>query len=272
MKHFVVDETFDILLAYNKNKGAVYKMTPAITVNHLFVSYHGNLALRDISFTIQQGKMVGIIGPNGAGKSTLLKSALELIMRDKGQVEIFGKPIYEVRKEIAYVPQRNETDWTFPITVIDTVLLGTYPRLGLFHRPKKQHKDWAYACLEKVGMGAYSKRQIGELSGGQQQRVFIARAIAQEAKLFCLDEPFVAIDVTSEELIVSILHELRDQGKTVLVVHHDLSKANSYFDELVLLNKDLIDAGPVNKVLQPEVMMKAYASQLSFLNLTEVTV
>ncbi|QGQ96402.1 metal ABC transporter ATP-binding protein [Paenibacillus psychroresistens] len=247
-------------------------MTTAVSVRNLSVSYHGNQALRDISFTIQQGKMVGIIGPNGAGKSTLLKSMLELITRDKGHVHILGKPIKEVRKEIAYVPQRNETDWTFPITVIDTVLLGTYPRLGLFHRPKKQHKDWAYACLEKVGMEAYSNRQIGELSGGQQQRVFIARALAQDATLFCLDEPFVAIDVTSEEIIVSILQELRDQGKTVLVVHHDLSKAETYFEELVLLNKDLIDIGPVKKILQPDIMMKAYASQLSFLKLNEVRV
>jgi len=247
-------------------------MTDAISVRNLSVSYHGNQALHDITFTVQQGRMVGIIGPNGAGKSTLLKSMLELIAKDKGQVEILGKPIKEVRKEIAYVPQRSETDWTFPITVIDTVLLGTYPRLGLFHRPKKKHKEWAYTCLEKVGMEAFSNRQIGELSGGQQQRVFIARALAQEAKLFCLDEPFVAIDVTSEELIVSILHELRDQGKTVLVVHHDLSKASTYFDELVLLNKNLIDVGPVKKILQPDIMMKAYASQLSFLNLNEVTV
>jgi ABC-type Mn2+/Zn2+ transport system ATPase subunit len=247
-------------------------MTSAISVRNLSVSYHGNLALRDISFTIQQGKMIGIIGPNGAGKSTLLKSMLELIAKDKGQIQILGKPIKEVRKEIAYVPQRNETDWTFPITVIDTVLLGTYPRLGLFHRPKKIQKDWAYTCLEKVGMEAFSKRQIGELSGGQQQRVFIARALAQEATLFCLDEPFVAIDVTSEDIIVAILQEIRDQGKTVLVVHHDLSKANTYFDELVLLNKDLIDVGPVKKILQPEIMLKAYASQLSFLKLNEVTV
>lgn len=247
-------------------------MTAAISVNNLFVSYHGTLALRDISFTIQQGRMVGIIGPNGAGKSTLLKAMLELIDRDKGQIEILGKPIKEVRKEIAYVPQRSETDWTFPITVLDTVLLGTYPRLGLFHRPKKRQKDLAFACLEKVGMEAYSSRQIGELSGGQQQRVFIARALAQEASLFCLDEPFVAIDVTSEEIIVNILQELRNQGKTVLVVHHDLSKASSYFDELVLLNKDLIDVGPVKEILQPEIMMKAYASQLSFLQLNEVTV
>jgi ABC-type Mn2+/Zn2+ transport system ATPase subunit len=247
-------------------------MTTAMSVKNLFVSYHGNEALRDISFTIKQGKMVGIIGPNGAGKSTLLKTVLDLISKDKGKVEILGKPIKEVRKLIAYVPQRSETDWTFPITVIDTVLLGTYPGLGLFHRPKKKHKVWAYHCLEKVGMQDFSHRQIGELSGGQQQRVFLARALAQEAELFCLDEPFVGIDVTSEETIIHILKELRDTGKTVLVVHHDLSKANSYFDELILLNVDLIKAGATEEVFRPEVMMKAYASQLSFLNLNEVTV
>jgi ABC-type Mn2+/Zn2+ transport system ATPase subunit len=247
-------------------------MNTAVSVKNLFVSYHGNEALRDISFTIEQGRMVGIIGPNGAGKSTLLKSLLELISKDKGDVTILGKPIKEVRKKIAYVPQRNETDWTFPITVIDTVLLGTYPGLGVFHRPKKKHKVLAHHCLEKVGMQEYSHRQIGELSGGQQQRVFLARALAQEAELFCLDEPFVGIDVTSEETIIQILKELRDTGKTVLVVHHDLSKANSYFDELILLNVDLVRAGAVEDVFVPDVMLKAYASQLSFLNLNEVTV
>ncbi|MFN2744271.1 MULTISPECIES: metal ABC transporter ATP-binding protein [Bacillus] len=240
-------------------------MKPAITVKDLYVSYHGTEALHNITFSISQGRMAGIIGPNGAGKSTLLKAVLELIPKDKGDIRLLGKPLKDVRKKIAYVPQRNDMDWTFPINVLDTVLLGTYPELGVLRRPKKRHKDLAYHCLEKVGMASFAKRQIGELSGGQQQRVFLARALAQNAELFCLDEPFVGIDVTSEDMIIAILKELRDEGKTVLVVHHDLSKADSYFNELILLNKKLIQTGPVTDILKPEVMMKAYESQLPFL-------
>lgn len=240
-------------------------MKPAMTVKDLYVSYHGTEALHNINFSIDQGKMAGIIGPNGAGKSTLLKAVLELIPRDKGEIRLLERPLKAVRQKIAYVPQRNDMDWTFPINVLDTVLLGTYPELGILRRPKKHHKDLAYHCLEKVGMASFSKRQIGELSGGQQQRVFLARALAQKAELFCLDEPFVGIDVTSEDMIVKILKELRDEGKTVLVVHHDLNKADSYFDELILLNKELIQTGPVSDILKPDVMMKAYESQLPFL-------
>ncbi|MBA9026838.1 metal ABC transporter ATP-binding protein [Peribacillus huizhouensis] len=247
-------------------------MTYAMSVQNLFVSYHGNEALRNINFNIEKGNLVGIIGPNGAGKSTLLKSLLELIPKDQGTVVVFGKSINEMRKKIAYVPQRSDMDWTFPISVIDTVLLGTYPSLGVFRRPKKKHREWSYHCLEKVGMEKFSQRQIGELSGGQQQRVFLARALAQKADLFCLDEPFVGIDITSEETIVRILKELRDEGKSVFVVHHDLSKANTYFDELILLNKELIDVGPVSEVFRPEIMMKAYESQLTFMKQNEVTV
>lgn len=247
-------------------------MDSALTVEDLYVSYYGNEALRGISFKVERGKLVGIIGPNGAGKSTLLKSILELISRDHGKVEVFGHPINNLRKKITYIPQRSDIDWTFPINVIDTVLLGTYPELGLFRRPKKKHREWAYECLQKVGMEKYSKRQIGELSGGQQQRVFMARALAQEAELFCLDEPFVGIDATSEETIMNILKDLRNEGNTVLVVHHDLSKANAYFDDVILLNKELIEDGPVDQVLQPEVMMKAYESQLPFLQKNGVTV
>lgn len=247
-------------------------MRSALTVEHLFVSYHGTEALHDISFTVGQGKLVGIIGPNGAGKSTLLKSVLELISRDHGKVEVFGQPMRDIRQKITYIPQRSDIDWTFPINVLDTVLLGTYPELGVFHRPKKKHREWAYNCLEKVGMEKYSKRQIGELSGGQQQRVFLARALAQQAELFCLDEPFVGIDATSEETIVRILKDLKNEGNTVLVVHHDLSKASHYFDNVVLLNKELIEEGPVEEVLRPEVIMRAYESQLPFLQGNEVTV
>lgn len=240
-------------------------MDHALTVKSLFVSYHGNEAVKNVSFSVEQGKLVGIIGPNGAGKSTLLKALLNLIPKDKGDVHIYGKSFNEQRKSIAYVPQRSNIDWDFPITVLDTVLLGTYPNLGLFKRPKKKEKEWAFQCLEKVGMGDFSKRQIGELSGGQQQRVFLARALAQKSEIFFLDEPFVGIDVASEEMIITILKELKSSGKTILVVHHDLSKVSDYFEKLILLNKELIGYGDIDQVFRPETLSKAYSGQFSFL-------
>ncbi|MGA5688312.1 metal ABC transporter ATP-binding protein [Cytobacillus pseudoceanisediminis] len=239
---------------------------PAISIVDLHVSYFGNEAVTGVSLTVNTGNLVGIIGPNGAGKSTFLKAMLNLIPKDKGAVRVMGKSIAEVRKSIAYVPQRNDIDWDFPITVHDAVLIGTYPHLKLFRRPKKKDKDWAMECLQRVGMQEFSKRQIGELSGGQQQRVFLARALAQKADLFFLDEPFVGVDVSSEETIVNILKELCRQGKTVIVVHHDLSKANDYFNQLILLNKELISYGTVEEVFKPEVIAKAYKGQFALMN------
>ncbi|GEC92354.1 MULTISPECIES: metal ABC transporter ATP-binding protein [Brevibacillus] len=245
-------------------------MDSAIAVRDLHVSYFGNEVVRDVSFNVELGSMVGIIGPNGAGKSTLIKALLELIPRDKGNVRIFGKETNEFRKKIAYVPQRSMIDWTFPITVMDTVLIGTYPSVGLFKFPKKKEKAWALECLRRVGLEDFRDRQIGELSGGQQQRVFLARALAQKPELLLLDEPFVGIDVASEDTIIRILKELQLQDKTIVVVHHDLSKANAYFDQLLLMNKELIKFGTVDEVLNREVMSKAYAYQLQFLEKTEV--
>ncbi|MDF2036680.1 metal ABC transporter ATP-binding protein [Cytobacillus oceanisediminis] len=239
---------------------------PAISIEDLHVSYFGNEAVTGVSLSVNTGNLVGIIGPNGAGKSTFLKAMLNLIPKDKGAVKVLGKPIAEVRKSIAYVPQRNDIDWDFPITVLDAVLIGTYPHLKLFRRPKKKDKEWAMECLKRVGMQEFSRRQIGELSGGQQQRVFLARALAQKADLFFLDEPFVGVDVSSEETIVNILKELCRQGKTVIVVHHDLSKANDYFNQLILLNKELISFGTVEEVFKPEVIAKAYKGQFAFMN------
>lgn len=232
-----------------------------VSVQQLHVSYYGKEAISDINFSFDEGKLVGIIGPNGAGKSTLMKAILGLIPNDRGEVKIFGQGVKDVRKRIAYVPQRSNIDWDFPITVLDTVLIGTYPNVGIFRRPKKADRAWAYECLQKVGMEKFSKRQIGELSGGQQQRVFLARALAQKADLFFLDEPFVGIDVASEEVIIRILKELRDEGKTVFVVHHDLTKVEDYFNDLILVNKKLIDYGPVKQVIKPEVMKRAYQIQ-----------
>lgn len=241
-------------------------MSSTIQVNNLNVSYFGNKALQDISFSFETGNLIGIIGPNGAGKSTLMKAMLHLIPRESGHVTINEQPIKQIRRNIAYVPQRSDIDWDFPIIVKDTVLLGTYPNLGIFRRPSKADKEWAFHCLEKVGMQDYHKRQIAELSGGQQQRVFLARALAQKADYFFLDEPFVGIDVASEKMIINILQDLRDEGKTVMVVHHDLSKVEAYFDELILLNKEIIGVGPVQQVISPESMTKAYSMDFGMMN------
>jgi len=233
-------------------------MQRKIDVNDLSVSYFGKQVVQNISFSFSDENLIGIIGPNGAGKSTLIKGILGLIPRDSGKVEINGKPIHFSQKNIAYVPQRSNIDWDFPILVIDTVLLGTYPKLGFLKRPKKSDREWAEHCLEKVGMIEYRKTQIAELSGGQQQRVFLARALAQQTDFFFLDEPFVGIDVASEKTIIQILKNLRNEGKMIFVVHHDLSKVEDYFNELILINRQLIKSGPVQQVIQPELIQAAY--------------
>lgn len=240
-------------------------MTKEIAVQHLNVSYYGKRVIEDVSFRFSSGNLIGIIGPNGAGKSTLIKAMLGLIPKDSGDIMVEQQPINNRRKDIAYVPQRSNIDWDFPIVVKDTVLLGTYPKLGLFHRPKKADKEWAMECLSLVGMAKYAKSQIGELSGGQQQRVFLARALAQKADYFFLDEPFVGIDASSEEVIINILRKMRDQGKMIFVVHHDLTKVEAYFDELVILNKLLVGAGPVKDVFQKDMMQKAYQAPYSLM-------
>lgn len=239
--------------------------SPFIQVSQLNVSYNGRPAVKNVSFNVETGNLIGIIGPNGAGKSTLMKAILGLIPKDRGSVNFNNQSLKEVQKDIAYVPQRNNIDWDFPIIVQDTVLLGTYPKLGLFHRPKKKDKKRAMHCLEKVGMTEFAKSQIGELSGGQQQRVFLARSLAQESEYFFLDEPFVGIDVSSEQVIIDILKELKKEGKTIFVVHHDLSKVEAYFDELILINKELVGSGSVSDVFRPEKIQKAYETPLSIL-------
>jgi len=233
-------------------------MKDGISVSDLTVSYYGKNVINGMDFEFETGRLIGILGPNGAGKSTMLKAMLGLIPKDRGKIHLEGKPLNEVQKRIAYVPQRSNIDWDFPIIVKDTVLLGTYPNLGLLKRPGKTEKALAMQCLEKVGMKDFAKHQIGELSGGQQQRVFLARALAQRAEYFFLDEPFVGIDVTSEKIIIDILKSLRDEGKTIFVVHHDLSKVKAYFDSLLLMNKELIGAGNVEEIFQPTYMEKAY--------------
>ena len=240
-------------------------MENALEVKNLTVSYSNKIALTDVNFSVESGKLVGIIGPNGSGKSTLMKAVLNLTAKDSGEVKIDENPIEKVRENIAYIPQRSNIDWDFPILVRDTVLLGTYPKLGLFKRPKAKEKKIAEETLRKVGMEDFADKQIGELSGGQQQRVFLARSLAQDAVVFFMDEPFVGIDIHSEEIIINILKELRDQGKTLFVIHHDLTKVEDYFDELILVNKELVAAGAVSDVFTPELMERTFNAPLTVL-------
>lgn len=231
---------------------------PTISVENLSVAYQGKIALKNISLTIQSEKMTGIIGPNGAGKSTFMKSLLELIPKSSGTVTFSGQSVKEFRKKIAYVEQRSAMDLSFPIDVFGVVLLGTYPSLRIGKRPGKLEKERAAQALVKVGMEKFANRQISELSGGQLQRVFIARALTQGAEWIFLDEPFVGIDAVSEKKIFSILQELRAEGKTILIVHHDLHKVTEYFDEVILLNRELIAAGTVQETFTSNNLQLAY--------------
>lgn len=240
-------------------------MKTSLEVKNLTVSYSNKIALTDVNFSMESGKLIGIIGPNGSGKSTLMKAVLNLTAKDSGEVQINEKSLEEVRENIAYIPQRSNIDWDFPILVRETVLLGTYPKLGLFKRPKTNEKKIAEEALKKVGMEDFADKQIGELSGGQQQRVFLARSLAQNADIFFMDEPFVGIDIHSEEIIINILKELRDQGKTLFVIHHDLTKVEDYFDELILVNKELVAAGAVSDVFTPELMERTFNAPLTVL-------
>lgn len=238
----------------------------ALQANQLTVNYDKTPVLWDISFEIPQGRLVGILGPNGAGKSTLIKAALGLIKPISGKIEFFDLPLKDVRKRLAYVPQRQSVDWDFPITVRDLVLMGRYGRLGILRWPRKADIAAANRYLEMVGMEPYADRQISQLSGGQQQRAFIARALLQEADLYLMDEPFAGIDIATEKLIINILGKLKSEGKTVFVVHHDLNTVESYFDWAVLLNMRLIACGPVHEVFTADNIQATYGKSFSLLD------
>ncbi len=233
-------------------------MKSIVEVKDLTVSYNGKIAINNISFSIKENQIIGVIGPNGAGKSTLLKAIIGLLNVDKGMVTILDQPINKIRHKIAYVAQRNAIDFDFPVLVEDVVMMGRYPHIAWWKFSSIKDQQIVKDCLEKVGMFEHRKKQIGQLSGGQQQRVFIARALAQEADILFLDEPFLGIDTSSESMIMKILKHLRDQGKTLFVVHHDLTKAQTYFDSIIILNNNLIDYGEKEKVLNVDTIEKVY--------------
>lgn len=240
----------------------------SISVEDLSVSYEKKRVLTNIYLKIEAGNVIGVVGPNGAGKSTLFKSILGLIEMDTGEIFVEGRNISDVRKKIAYVPQKDDVDWSFPATVMDVVLMGRYPYKGIFQRINNQDKAIANKALTDMGILNLKDRQIGELSGGQQQRVFLARALCQEADIFFLDEPFVGVDITTEERIISLLKSLAAEGKTLLVVHHDLSNVEEYFDEVILLNQRLIAYGDTDKTFNKENISKTYGGQLPILQKT----
>jgi len=237
-----------------------------ISVKGLSVSFDRKRVLTNIYLEIEKGKIYGVIGPNGAGKSTLFKAMLDLLEVDNGTVKIEGQSINKVRKKVVYVPQKNDVDWQFPATVFDIVMMGRYPHKKVFQRLNQTDEDIAIQALEEVGMTAFKNRQIGELSGGQQQRVFIARALCQESDIFFLDEPFVGVDITTEEKIIQILKRLAKEGKTLLVVHHDLSTVRKYFDKVILLNQRMIAYGDTATVFNEENIARAYGGQLPVLH------
>ncbi|MGQ0613314.1 MAG: metal ABC transporter ATP-binding protein [Planctomycetaceae bacterium] len=238
---------------------------PALEFHDLTVAYHTKPVLWDVDLAIPEGKLVAVVGPNGAGKSTLLKAALDLVPLASGYVRAFGRTYAEVRRDVAYVPQRESVDWDFPSSVLDVVLMGRYGRMGWFRRPSKEDREIALDALRRVGMAELRDRQISRLSGGQQQRTFLARALAQDARLYLMDEPFAGVDAVTERAIIGLLRELRDRGRTVVCVHHDLQTAPEYFDWVVLLNMRLVAAGWMANAFSSENLQRTYGGRLASL-------
>lgn len=241
---------------------------PVLEIHDLTVSYDKKPVLWGVDLSIPTGALCGIVGPNGAGKSTLIKSVMDLIPLNSGYVKLFNLELDEVRSRVSYVPQRESVDWDFPASVLDIVLMGRYSKLGLLKHPRKADKEAAMKALEMVGMDKFSKRQISQLSGGQQQRVFLARALTQNADIYFLDEPFAGVDAATEKAIIQILQDLSKEGKTIIVVHHDLQSVESYFDWIILLNLRLVASGPTKEVFTPALLEETYGGKLTLL--TEV--
>lgn len=231
---------------------------PAVSLKHITVTYDTQPVVKDITAVIPQGVICAVVGPNGAGKTTLVKALLGLVAKQAGTVELLGQKLQNVRDVIAYVPQRNSVDWDFPVSVLDVVLMGSYRALGWFRRPGVEEYDRAYQVLERVKLRHYADRAISQLSGGERQRVFLARALMQDADLYIMDEPFIGVDAVTERTIVTILKQLRDAGKTMVIVHHDLQTMQEYFDWMLLLNRSLVAVGSIDEVFTKENIEQAY--------------
>jgi manganese/zinc/iron transport system ATP- binding protein len=239
---------------------------PVLEIHDLTVTYSNKPVLWGVDLSIPKGALVGIIGPNGAGKSTLIKAVMGIIPISSGYVKVFDKNLDDVRIKVSYVPQRSTVDWDFPTSVREVVVMGRYAQLGLFKRPRKADYQAADAALVQVGMEAFASRQISQLSGGQQQRVFLARALAQNADLYFMDEPFAGVDAATEKAIIDILTNMSQQGKTMIVVHHDLASVEKYFDWLLLLNTRLVASGPTKEIFTNELLQETYGGKLTLLS------
>ena len=237
----------------------------AIEITDLTVAYQETPVLWDVDLNVPPGVLLAIVGPNGAGKTTLIKAILGLVRPAAGRVLIYNKPYEAQRRIVGYVPQRGSVDWDFPTNVLDVVMMGRYGTLGWIRRPGKRERELAMQALEKVGMQAYTSRQISQLSGGQQQRVFLARALVQDATVYLMDEPFQGVDATTERAIIALLQELRENGKTVVVVHHDLQTVTDYFDWVTLLNVRRIASGPVAETFTTENLRETYGGRVAFI-------
>jgi len=236
-----------------------------LSVHAVTVAYHSRPVLWDVDYDAPPGKLIAVVGPNGAGKSTLIKACLGLVPRASGLVEFWGRPYKHARRRVGYVPQRESVDWDFPVSALDVVCMGRYRRIGWCRPVTRAHRHAALEALDRVGIRDLADRQISRLSGGQQQRVFLARAFAQEADLYFMDEPFAAVDAATERAIVDVLRDLRSAGRTVIVVHHDLQTVERYFDELILLNMRIVAAGPVRDVFTQENLRRTYGGRLTLL-------
>lgn len=238
---------------------------PILELHNVTVAYNQKPVLWNIDFTLPSGNLIGVVGPNGSGKTTMIKSIMGLVPLSSGYVKIFGKDLAEIRHRVSYVPQRGSVDWDFPASVLDVVLMGRAKPSNLFKKISKEDKAIAMSCLQKVKMETFIKRQISELSGGQQQRVFLARALAQEADLYLMDEPFAGVDAATERAIIDLLKEMKSAGKTILVVHHDLQSVSEYFDWVLLVNTRLVASGRTEEVFNSDLLYETYGGKLNIL-------
>jgi manganese/zinc/iron transport system ATP- binding protein len=239
---------------------------PCVEARGLRKTFGTTIALDGVDLRVEEGRILGIVGPNGAGKSTLLKAVMDLVPRVSGRVLIFGKPYRENRVRVGYVPQRESVDWDFPVSALDVVAMGLYGKIGWFLPVTRKYRKRALEALDRVGIAHLAHRQISHLSGGQQQRTFLARALVQDADLYLMDEPFAAVDAATERAIVEILQELRQSGKTMVIVHHDLQTVPQYFDHVILLNMRIVAAGPTRDVFTTENLQKTYGGKLTLLD------
>ena len=238
----------------------------SVETHNLTVIYDKKPAIWNIDFTLPTGKIIGIMGPNGSGKSTLLKAIMDIVEPNMGYVKLMDKPLDDVRDKVSYVPQRLSVDWDFPASVYDVVAMGRYAKRGMFKKLSSDDKKNIDESLEMVNMSAFQNRQISQLSGGQQQRVFLARALAQDADIYLMDEPFVGVDAATEQAIITLLKNMRDQGKTLLVVHHDLHTAQEYFEHMILLNTRLVAEGPTEEIFNEKILTETYGGTLTTLS------